>query len=95
MVKTTERQEEIRQNWRMRNILRQIQQNLPEGYKTTNKRPVLKQVKHHQSASTCTYWSSWVRNGDEKFLALLDSQKGKLKLISEEDIKENYHVRSL
>ena len=84
--------EAIRQNWRLRNILRAIQNRLPEGYVVTNKKPVQKEMRRIDSSSTATYWSSWVKNGNETFLAVLDGEK--VKLFNQNELTQ-YKLRSV
>lgn len=91
--KTEEQKQEIRNRWQMRCILRKIQASLPEGYVTTNTKPVKKEISHKSSCGKSVYWSSWCKNGKIRYLALLDGEK--LKLVPEKDIKTFYKIRTV
>lgn len=93
MEKTLSQQNDIRNRWKMRCILRKIRQLLPEGYVATNTRPIQKEICHKGSCGKAIYWSSWCKKDKERYLALLDGNK--VKLIAEKDIKEFYNVRSI
>ena len=93
MEKTFKQRQDIRNRWQMRGILRQIQSLLPEGFHTTNTKPVKKKIGRVGSCGTSIHWTSWCKNGKDIYLALLDGNK--VKLIAEKDIKAFYRVKSL
>lgn len=96
MEKTFEQRQDIRNRWRHRCLLRQIDQLLPAGYVVKNKRPVQKQVRRVDSFDCTIYWSSWCKDpAGETYLALLDAEKHRLKLIPEQIIKTEYCIRSI
>ncbi len=78
-------------------IMETIQSKLPEGYYVTNKRPVQKEVRAKTSASADIYWSSWVKKEGSKtsMLALIDNHTGKVKILSQDEIKRDYSIRSI
>ena len=93
MVKTFEEREAIRNRWMLRGIMNKIQALLPEGYIATNSKPVKKEICHKSSCGKAIYWSSWCKNGKERYLALLDGDR--VKLIAENEIKEAYKVKTV
>lgn len=95
MEKNSEQEQAIRERWRHRCLLRQIEQLLPVGYVVKNKKPVQKQVRRVDSLGCTVYWSSWCKKDGETFLALLDLDKKKLKIIPEETIRTEYYIRSI
>ncbi len=64
-----------------------IQKALPEGYKTTNKKAIKKKIRDKTSLYEETYWTSWVKNGTTKGLALLKAN-GSVKIITEANYKK-------
>ncbi len=96
MEKNSEQEQAIRERWRHRCLLRQIEQLLPVGYVVKNKKPVQKQVRRVDSLGCTVYWSSWCKDpAGETYLALLDAEKHRLKLIPEQIIKTEYYIRSI
>lgn len=95
MEKTKEQQDDIRQRWHERHLLQLISAALPEGFIVTNHKPVQKQVRRVDSLGCTVYWSSWCKKDGETFLALLDLDKKKLKIIPEETIRTEYYIRSI
>lgn len=93
--KTAEEKQDIRQRWHERCLLNQIKNLLPEGYVVINKKPVQKQLRRRDSIGCAVYWSSWCKKDGETFLALLDLDKKKLKIIPEETIRTEYYIRSI
>ena len=91
--KTETEKEKIRQNWTLRCILRTIQNLLPEGYVTTNSKPVKKELRRKDSCGKSIYWSSWCKKDGVSYLACYDGKK--LKIISEQDLKTSYDVKSI
>ena len=71
--------------------MKAIQEGLPSGYTTTNKKPVQKELQALHSSSTEKFWTSWCKDADGvRYLALLQSN-GRVKLISMEKLSTYKH----
>lgn len=80
-------------NAQLNDVMEAINAGLPTGFKTTNKKPIQKEIRLLTSATTDTLWTSWCKNdAGERFLALLQSDG--VKLISQDELV-NYQHRSV
>lgn len=77
-------------------ILKAIKAKLPEGWCVKNKRPIRKEISHIGHTDMQILWTAWVykaENKKETFLAIFTGDN--LKIVSQEDIKNKYVIRSV
>ncbi len=84
----------IMAKWQERATLKAIQALLPQGLTIKSHTPVLKEVRKKSAHYPEVYTTIWCRNEQkESVLVLYDGHK--IKMISEQELSENYVVRTV